>query len=71
MQETSQKNCNTVFVIAIVMGLAMAYIIIPFMVQISFERVFFALTSIGGLFILLHEGVIRVKGAQFTALTVR
>ncbi len=38
MQETSQKNRNIMFGVAIVIGLVMAYVI-PFMVQTSLERV--------------------------------
>jgi hypothetical protein len=44
MQETSQKNRNIMSVIAIVIGLTMAYII-PFLVQTSLERVLFHLTE--------------------------
>jgi len=40
MQETSQKNRTIMAVIAIVIGLIMAYGI-PFMVQTSLERVLF------------------------------
>jgi hypothetical protein len=44
MKETSQKNRNIMSVIAIVIGLTMAYII-PFLVQTSLERVLFHLTE--------------------------
>jgi len=44
MQETSQENRNIMSVIAIVIGLTMAYII-PFLVQTSLERVLFHLTE--------------------------
>ena len=44
MKETSTKNRNIMSVIAIVIGLVMAYII-PFLVQTSLERVLFHLTE--------------------------
>ena len=44
MKETSQKNRNIMFGIAIVIGLVMAYII-PFMVQTALERVLVHLTE--------------------------
>ena len=44
MQETSQKNRNIMSILAIVIGLVMAYII-PFMVQTSLERVLIHLTA--------------------------
>ena len=44
MQETSQKNRTIMAIIAIVIGLIMAYVI-PFMVQTSLERVLIHLTA--------------------------
>jgi len=44
MKETSQRNRTIMSVIAIVIGLIMAYVI-PFLVQISLERVLFHLTE--------------------------
>ena len=44
MQETSQKNRTIMSVIAIVIGLLMAYLI-PFLTQTSLERVLFHLTA--------------------------
>ncbi|MBN1304401.1 MAG: hypothetical protein JXA13_08195 [Anaerolineales bacterium] len=44
MKETSQKNRNIMSIIAIVIGLTMAYII-PFLVQTSLERVLVYLTE--------------------------
>jgi len=44
MQATSQKNRNIMSIIAIVIGLIMAYVI-PFMVQTSLERVLVHLTA--------------------------
>ena len=44
MQETSQKNRTIMAIIAVVIGLIMAYVI-PFMVQTSLERVLIHLTA--------------------------